>query len=222
MDPVLVRNLAERLRARRQEELVITYDQDDFLGRLMEPITADLGLDFQTATAKYNIRENPALTSAEREAIFLAFANPKYFQEIDFYDGIEDIMLPCELSSTKIKVKVGVNTHSFTQTISDLKIEQLLDRVRKIQREDIQANVISANEGLHKTHVRIPTILGEDSPYNVACSPALLNIMPETIDWACNNEAREIIGDKLTVWQPSLTAINHYVYELVEAVLTAI
>lgn len=222
MNPVLVESLARYFRISGQQEFIITYDQDEFLSRLMGPITSDLGLDFQKATAVYHIRENANLSVQECEAILAAFANPKYFQNLQFYDGAENIMLPCELSSTKLTVKVGINTHSFTETVAALKTSQLLDFIPGLRPEDIQSNVISASDALRKSHARIPTILGEDSPYNVAISPARVNFMPETIPWACNDMARKIVDGRPTIWLTDLNAINRYVYELVEAVLSAV
>ncbi len=205
--------LFERIRqqylALGQEEVLAVYDADDILWMLMWRVAQELKLDWETATAVFSIRDNRRLTPYQQDAIIEAFGNPKMFENIEFLPGTSEIMRPCELGA-----KVMINSNSFNERIGELKCMQLLAAIPRLRPEDIQMNIISHSEAKKKPLDPRTTIFVDDSPHNVAKSPALINVMPKYMPWSWCPQAILEINGKPTVWRKDLIAINELVYDL--------
>ncbi len=196
---------------------LVVYDYDDILWPLMRRVAERLGIDYLRATAVFRISDNPLLAEEEKRAIYAAFCDEKFFYDIEFYDDIEGILRPLELGA-----EAKIESNALTKKIADLKTEQLLARLPDLKPEQINMQVIEQGQACQKRLDPRTTILVEDSPYNVALSPALLNVMTMEIPWACSLEAVELMHDKHVTWRPNLRAINQCVYESIQMFLKGV
>lgn len=189
----------------------VVFDVDDVLWPLGEVVARRLGIDPERYFYQFSVKDNPALTEKEREAIIMAFADPRYFMEIEFFAEIENIMRPRELGAI-----VKIKSNSFSEQIAKLKIQQLLAVVPGLREDDIQTNIIHYGQSHGKTIDPDTTIFIDDSPYNVATSPATANIMPDLGNWNRGAEAMRIINNKPVRYAKSLREINNLVYAQVK------
>ncbi len=160
-------------------EILIVYDYDDLLWPLMKRVCARLGINHRRATQVFRIYDNHLLTRAEQEAIIAAFAEPSFFQDIQFYPGIEDITRVVELGA-----KLEINSNSFNQPIADLKTEQLLAAVPNLRPEQIRMNIINHSTSDRKPLQPQTTIFYDDGPHNILLSEAILNGVPSKMLWS--------------------------------------
>lgn len=205
--------LFERIRQRflesGQEEVLAVYDADDVLWMLVMRVAERLGLDWKAVTAVFAVRENKRLTPYQQDAVLEAFGDPRMFEDIQFLPGAAEIMRPLELGA-----KVKINSNAFNEKIGELKFAQLLATIPQLKPEDIRMNIISESSAKKKLIDPKTTIFTDDSPHNVAMSPALINVMPKYMPWSWCPQALLEINGKPTVWRKDLPAINQFVYDL--------
>lgn len=213
---ITIAEAAQRFHASEQKIPHVVYDADDVLWPLIHVVARRLRIDIKRASAIFSIRDNPKLSTKEQQAIISAFADPSYFQNIEFYPGTAEILRPRELGA-----KVSINSNSFNQQIADLKREQLLAAIPGLQPEDLRMNIIDYGGTHHKKFAPDTTILVDDSPHNIALSPAIVNYMPMTVRWAWSPTALDMVAQKPVIWKPDLIAINQHVYDLVAAMMTS-
>lgn len=208
--------LIQRFRASGQAVPYIIYDIDDVLWDLIGYVAQCYHIPIERAAAVFNIRDNPQLNPDEQEAIIAAFSDPHMFENIQFVPGVADILRPRELGA-----RVGINSNCFNERIAELKRDQLLAAIPDLRPEDLQLNIIHYGETHHKKFAPNMTILVDDSPHNVALSPALLNVMPMSVRWAWSADALQRVSGKPVVWQTDLIAVNQYVYDTVATIMDA-
>lgn len=201
-----------KIKARLSQPIEIVYDVDDILWPLSRKIAKACNISHDHLTANYRIHENAFLTPEEQKSVIEAFSDPHIFEDIEFFPGVENILLPRELGA-----KVSINSNNLSAKIAKLKEEQLLSAIPGLSADDLHFNIIGYAG--NKTFNAPMTILVDDCPYNIKDSPALLNIMPRNIAWSCNDLAREIITEKPVLWCTHLTTINRSVYELTKLLI---
>lgn len=207
--------LREQFRQSGQRQVEIVYDVDDVLWSLLRRVTGRLGIDYEKASRIFKINENTALSPREQEAIFAAFGDATMFEEIEFLAGAEEILRPRELGAV-----VKIKSNSFSTRIAELKTTQLLAHIPGLAPEDLMMPAIDGKtETYQKKFDETMTILVEDSPYNVALSHALVNVMPGGMAWSVGPAATKIIGDKPVVWRDNLVEINRFIYDLTREIL---
>lgn len=204
--------LRQKFRQCDQEKPLAIFDIDDVMHLLEHRIANDLGIDINRFLCTFSVRDNPQLTPSEKKAIIEAFANPKYFRDIEFLPGVERITEPQEFGAL-----VGANSNAFSKEIGELKREQLLAAVPGLKPEQIQINVIHYGETHRKELDPRTTVLHDDSPFNVAMSPALLNSMPSWMPWTHSREALQQMASKLVTWHDSLNDMIDFTCAAVRA-----
>lgn len=197
----------------RNQPPVIIYDIDDILWPLIWRVATYNGIDPARAGAIFTMRKNIKLTPEEQEAVIASFGDPRMFEDIPFYPGVEEILRPRELGAI-----VRINSNSFNEEIARLKIVQLLEAVPGLKREDIQMNIISYAQHDQKPFTLAPTFLCDDSPHNQCKSEALIGVMPRTPTWSLYPPDVQAMAQarKCIVWQDDLIQMNEFVYRATE------
>lgn len=209
--------MVQEFKHRSLTEVLVTYDYDDIFWSLLETVCRRLSIDFQRAGAVFKIKENPLLTSEEQEAIIAAFADPSFFQDIQFFPGVADITRILDLGA-----ELRINSNAFSAKIGDLKTEQLLAAVPDLRPEQIQMNIID-----HSTSDRKPIhpdtfIFHDDSPHNVLRARATINIMPDSPAWSHEPHFVNTIKQDLhrqVIWCSDLPSMNQATYQIVDFVM---
>lgn len=183
----------------------IYYDVDDILHGLTERAARLAGVEFEQWTS-YRLADIPAFTPEQVQKIIQVFEEPEVFYNMEFYAGAEDILRPRQLGA-----HVGINTNSFTQVVANTKIPQLLARVRHLQRADIISNICGVAGALKKPLDPRTLILVDDSPYNVANSPAQVNVMLRK-PYNTTPEAYATMSGKRVFQFDTLLEANQFVY----------
>lgn len=214
MEQSFLDQFAQNFRHSNQQTPLIVYDVDDILWGLMPRIAARGRLDPQICYALFDLSNNEQLSPDERDYIITSFADADIFRDINFYPGIDQLLRPQELGA-----KVKINSNCYSHDIAELKITQLLRAIPELTSADIQVNVIDHSQTTRKPLDPTTTILIDDSPHNIANSPALLNIMPSYVAWSSHPSAKQQVQHQSVIWQPSLEAINNFVYQAVEHLL---
>jgi len=209
----ICKEFQKRMLETHQDVPLVVFDCDDFLWKMMRRIAFYLGIDFQTATAVFAIKENKLLTPEQQDAILTAFADERYFQNIAFEPGVADILKVCELGA-----EVKINSNAFTEKIAEAKFYSLLAVIPGLKPEQIQMNIVSAGPSAQrKTTDPRTTIFGDDSPYNIALSPTLLGIVPKDMPWSISPEAVKIMQGKRVFCAENLEHANQLIYQAVSA-----
>lgn len=189
----------------------VVFDVDDVLWPLGETIAKHFGIDFERYFHHFKITENSRLTDAEREMIIAAYADTTFFEKIEFFAGAKDILRPRELGAI-----VKIKSNSFSERIAELKIQQLLAAIPGLTEDDIQMSIIDYDRTHSKTIDDDTTIFVDDSPFNVATSPAHINIMPDLGGWNRDASAQELLRERTVFYAKDLSEINQLVYAQVK------
>ena len=209
--------MVQEFKLRGLTEIVVVYDYDDIFWPLLETVCRRLGIDFQRAGAIFKIKENPLLTHEEQEAIIAAFADPAFFQNIQFFPGIADITKILELGA-----ELKINSNAFNAAISNLKTDQLLAAVPDLRPEQIQMNIIDHSISDRKPVDPRTIIFHDDSPHNILKAKAILNSMPEQPAWTHEPHLVNTFKQDLhrqVIWCPDLQAMNQMTYEVVDFIV---
>ena len=200
----------------RGGELLIAYDVDDILWSLMSVVSRYLSIDLERCLATFGIHDNTLLTPQEQDAVIAAFSNADLFREMKFYSEAIDILRPMELGA-----KVIINSNSYNDEIADLKREQLLAIIPNLRKEQLCMNIVGEGKDVkHKKFNPDTVIVVDDSPFNVAMSPALVGVMSKWIPWSCSPEAKQAVRGKRVVWKNNLAEINDFVYDLTKQLVS--
>lgn len=208
--------ILQEFQARGDKEILIVYDIDDFAWPLADSLARKGGFAPEDAEFTFRITDNPKLTQEQQQYLISEFGNAKNFMNIPFYPGVTEIMRPCELSK---RVKVKINSNSFSQQISGLKTEQLLAIVPGLKAEDIRMNLVNYAAAKQKSLQDHITLLGEDSPYNVAMSDALCAMMPRKPGWTTHPDSCQIMAGKRVRIFENLERINQFAYDCSKYIL---
>ncbi len=163
----------DALRCRYGQMGKIVFDLDDVAHGLNEKVTQHLGIKYEDIVEFY-FNENPRLSAELKEAMNQCYRNPKFFRNIQFYPGFERIM---ELEQ-KYPAKVWANSNSFGEDVRHEKICSLQHSVPALPPEQMRLGLVGAATTRKKKFDDDTLILVDDSPYNIALSPAKLNILP--------------------------------------------
>ncbi len=184
----------------------IVYDIDDTLWGLNKKVSEILGIDENKITS-FRIRENHLLSKEIQEAILNEYHKDSTFENIVWYEGVEDILMPEEFGS-----KIFINSNCLTERMIYLKKTQLLSVV-DIPEQNIKCNIIDHSKAMQKEIDKDTDILIEDSPYNIAISPAKINIVINH-PWNMSESANEIMKSKNIIRFDTLKEANRYIYTL--------
>lgn len=208
--------ITQEFKLRGDEEVLIVYDVDDLLWPLVTSLAQKGGFEPEDAEYTFRITDNPKLTKEQQQFLIDEFGKAENFKDIQFYPGVEDIMRPCSLSP---RVKVRINSNSFSEEISEQKVRQLLARVPGLTMDNIQMNLVSYAEAKRKNLQQRITLLAEDSPYNVAISDALCAMMPRKPSWTTHPTSHQVmVGKRVRVFD-SLLEINQFAYDAAKFIL---
>ncbi len=195
---------------RDDREILIVYDVDDLMWPLVDSLARRGGFSPEDAEFTFRITDNYKLTPERQQYLIREFGVADNFRNIKFFPGVEQILLPCQLSS---RVHVKINSNSFSEEISELKTEQLLAAVPGLKRENIQMNLVTYAEAKRKNLQQHITFLGEDSPNNVAMSDALCAVMPRKPAWTTHPDSLQIMTGKRVRVLEDFYAITQFVYD---------
>lgn len=169
------------------ESLEIVYDVDDVLWPLVDRVFARLGIPLEKET-DYDFKLNPVFTDKEKQDILAGFSDPHTFDEMNFYPNLPEI-----LQVEKLGAKVFINSNSYSSEIIERKREQLQKQLPDFPSERLTFNLITGQAD--KKQIRSNTfVFVDDSPYNIALSNALVNILPRK-NWNTTKAARQLMID---------------------------
>jgi len=213
----ICREYQKRMLETRQDVPVVTYDCDEILWKLMRRLAPEIGLKFEDVTAVFAVSENYRLTAEQKQVVLSALADTKYFRDIMFEPGTADILKVCDLGA-----EVVINSNAFTEEIAETKYYQLLAAIPGLKPDQIKMNIVCAGESAQRKIVDSrTTIFADDSPYNVAMSPALLSIIPRDLPWSICPRAIEVMRGKRVFCAENLVHINRLIYQTVDALRSA-
>ncbi len=151
----------------------IVFDLDDVAHDPNWQIAQYLGIDYDDVV-EFRVLENERLPMETRLAINDCYRDRRFFRNIKFYPGFEKIM---ELEK-KYPVLTQVNSNSFGVDIRDDKIRNLQRAVPDLPPKQMRLGIVGERTTSQKRFDDDTIILVDDSPYNIALSPAQLNIVP--------------------------------------------
>lgn len=165
----------------------IIYDVDDVLWPLVDRVFAKLKIPLEKET-DFNFQANKLLTDQEKSDLLASFSDPQTFDQMNFYPGFEDILRPEELGA-----KVFINSNSYSEAIAKQKRQQIQAVLPNLSKDRLTLNIIS--DHANKKRIRPNAfIFVDDSPYNIALSDALINILPLKY-WNDTEQARRHMLD---------------------------
>lgn len=97
----------------------IVFDMDDILWALNKRIADRHGIDHNKLVT-YSIFENPILSDNEKEAILRAYNDPSVFEDIEWFDGADRIMVLEQFGA-----RVFINSNCYCEEIARAKYEQI-------------------------------------------------------------------------------------------------
>ena len=182
---------------------------DDTLWSLNKRICQHTGIPYEKIIT-FSIHENPLLTESEKQMTLSSYGNTTMFENIEWFDGISQLndMIHDE------NINVFINSNSANKTCSALKRRQLHEIL------DIPDDHIIINDtGCKKKNVIQKTIdsdtyiFVDDSPHNVAMSPAEYNIMIKT-PWNQSDAGKTIVKDKNVIYCDDFNHVLKTIYEI--------
>ncbi len=165
-------------------KLQIVYDVDDVLWPCTETVYRRLGIKIERQT-NFRIHEDSAFSPAEQEQIVAAFSNVENFENMQFYDGAEQI-----LEVEQLNAKVVINSNSFSKDIREAKRRQILKLLPSLKASQLQLNLVGSKANHKQISAEVFAFV-DDSPYNIASSKAKFNFMPKK-PWNTTAAMREI------------------------------
>lgn len=171
------------------------FDLDDTGWGLSERVAQKVGVDFADLI-DFHILKNERITMEQRLAINDYYRDPEIFRGIEFYPGFAQIM---ELKA--LNAVIQVNSNSLGEEVRDIKIKQTLSEVPGLRREHLRFGLVNENTTIRKRFDDDTYILVDDSPYNIAISPATWNIVPRK-PWNQTKKAAEIMRGKSVIFVP--------------------
>jgi hypothetical protein len=184
----------------------VVFDIDDILWPLVDTVCDKLKIDINLIT-DFVIKDCYLLSQKQIDDITNMFKDVNTWNSMDFYKGAKDI--------TKISrygVEVVVNSNCMSQAIGDSKKAQINKHI-DIPEKDVRCNVIQLHTVTKKPLDADTDVLVDDSPYNVAGSPAKLNIIINK-PWNTSPKAKKIMQGKNIVRFNTLVEVNEFLDKL--------
>lgn len=182
---------------------------DDTLWSLNKRICQHTGIPYEKIIT-FSIHENPLLTESEKQMTLSSYGNTTMFENIEWFDGISQLnnMIHDE------NINVFINSNSINETCSALKRRQLHE-ILDISDDHIIMNAIGSKKknGIQKTIDSDTYIFVDDSPHNVAMSPAKYNIMMKT-PWNQSDTGKAIVKDKNVIYCDNFNHVLKTIYEI--------
>lgn len=186
------------------EQKLVIFDCDDILWGLNEKVSNETGVDY-TELVTFSIDENPYLTDSDKRLVSAMYHSAELFEDMKFYEGVERLK--------DINARVIINSNSMSQAAADMKRIQL-KAATGLSDDQIVINVITPDNCKKKTIPEETFIFVDDSPHNVAMSPARYNIMMYK-PWNSTREAfKEIEGKECERWSSLNEIIDRVEYIL--------
>lgn len=167
---------------------LVIFDMDSTLWPFDHKLVRAMGLTKPMNI--YYVIGNPELTLEQQKIATQCFRDPDFYRDIEFYDGIEDLLRPEELGA-----EVRIETNSMSREISDLKPPQLLAAVKGLTPGHIRCHTLDSSQDKPKSIDPRVTVLVEDSPHTVAVSPAQMNVLMR-ISWNSSPEGVRVMMGK--------------------------
>lgn len=184
---------------------------DDTLWSLNKRICQHTGIPYEKIIT-FSIPENPLLTESEKQMMLSSYGNTTMFENIEWFDGISQLndMIHDE------NINVFINSNSANKTCSALKRRQLHE-ILDIPDDHIIMNVIGCKKknSIQKTIDSDTYIFVDDSPHNIAMSPAKYNIMMKT-PWNQSDTGKAIVKDKNVIYCDDFNHVLKTIYKILD------
>ncbi len=151
---------------------LVYFDVDDTLWPLTRRVSQDLKIPFERFQ-EFKIIENKQMSLVERLAVNEAFRDPRTFLDMNFYDGVEDL-----LQLEEYGADVRIKTNSLSPEVIKVKQPQILDAIHGLRPEAVEFGLVNEHTAIHKETPPDILIFADDSPYYVQSSLAKYNILP--------------------------------------------
>lgn len=188
----------------------IIFDMDDTLWSLNKRICQHTGIPYEKIIT-FSIHENPLLTESEKQMTLSFYGNTAMFENIEWFDGVSQLndMIHDE------NINVFINSNSANDTCSALKHRQLHE-ILDIPDDHIIINATGCKKKnvIQKTIDSDTYIFIDDSPHNVAMSPAKYNIMIKT-PWNQSDTGKVIVKDKNVIYCDNFNHVLKTIYEII-------
>lgn len=189
----------------------IIFDMDDTLWSLNKRICQHTGIPYEKIIT-FSIHENPLITESEKQMTLSSYGNPAMFENIEWFDGVNQLnnMIHDE------NINVFINSNSANETCSALKRRQLHE-ILDIPDDHIIINTTGCKKKtvIQKTIDSDTYIFVDDSPHNVAMSPAKYNIMIKT-PWNQSDAGKAIVKDKNIIYCDDFHHVLKTIYEILD------
>lgn len=189
----------------------IIFDMDDTLWSLNKRICQHTGIPYEKIIT-FSIPENPLLTESEKQMTLSSYGNIAMFENIKWFDGVSQLnnMIHDE------NINLFINSNSSNEACSALKRRQL-HKILDIPDDHIIMNVIGSKKknSIQKTIDSDTCIFIDDSPHNIAMSPAEHNIMIKT-PWNQSDAGKTIVKDKNVIYCDDFNHILKTIYEILD------
>lgn len=183
----------------------IIFDMDDTLWSLNKRICQHTGIPYEKIIT-FSIPENPLLTESEKQMTLSSYGNTAMFENIKWFDGVSQLN---DMIHDK-NINVFINSNSVNETCSVLKRRQLHE-ILDIPDDHIIINAI----GCKKTIDSDTCIFIDDSPHNVAMSPAKYNIMIKT-PWNQSDAGKAMVKDKNVIYCDDFSHVLKAIYKILD------
>ncbi len=188
----------------------VIFDVDDILWGLNQKVADILCYDVNRIT-NFSIRKCTQVDEETQSKIIALYQNVNVFKNMKFYEGVEDLLMLEEVG-----LDVSICSNCMTKEIGIEKTEQLLRKIRNLREEQIQMNIISEKTHHQKEMKKNVWTLVDDSPYNIAASDAVIDIMlPHP--WNQSPEGKEIYKDKNPIIIPTFKEALEFIYNEAKA-----
>lgn len=168
--------------------LKVVFDWDDVFWSSWEKVTDVLGVD-REKWVDYHIAENELYTPTERKAILELLGAAETYQEMKLFPGLEEMH--------RLWDEIGgffINSNCYAKEVAELKREQIRAALPMLGEERLRLNLVTPKAA--KKPLDADTyILVDDNPYNIADSPAKINIVPRH-PWNTTAKAGELMRGK--------------------------
>ncbi len=173
----------------------VVFDIDDVLWGLTHRVVQQLSIKYQDWIT-FQVLQNERYSMETRIAINNAFRDPATFANMQFYTGVERIMDIEEYGAI-----VQIKSNSFSEAVAVSKRQQLLCAIPGLREEQLYLPIVDEHTTMQKRFDDDTFISIDDSPSNIAGSPACFNFMPYT-PWNVTNEARMLVASKRVTRYP--------------------
>lgn len=187
----------------------VVFDIDDIVWGGQRRVAARLGIPFELLE-EFHILENQRLTEAQRLAVNNCYRDPSFYRDIPFFPGFERI-----LELEKFGARLQFNSNCFSQEALESKRDQIRIVLPDARPEQFRFNLVDGSTTIKKKFDDDSFIVVDDSPYNIAKSPAPYNIMP-IVPWTQTPKALEMVSGKKVFYVPEgdMEAIYRVVRQL--------